>query len=280
MRGHRVQHGTLGDMNAVLKYPGAKWSLAEWIIGHFPSHHSYLEPFFGSGAVLFNKPQSCIETVNDLDGDVVNLFECIRRDPEKLGRIVYFTPYSRQEYEKTYTTDLPADPFDRAARFLLRCNQGYGFRTNEIRVGWKNDVQGRERAYAAKYWTDLPEIIAAAAERLRGVQIECRPALEVIRRFNFHNVLIYADPPYVISARSGGKKQYKHEMTDADHMELLEALKSHKGPVILSGYSSPIYDQELVNWHKETAHTTDQLSRRRQEVLWMNFEPSGQGSLF
>lgn len=267
-------------MNAVLKYPGAKWSLAEWIIDHFPAHHSYLEPFFGSGAVLFNKPQSSIETVNDMDGDVVNLFECIRRDPEKLGRIVYYTPYSRQEYEKTYTTVLPADPFDRAARFLLRCNQGYGFRTNEIRVGWKNDVQGRERAYAAKYWTDLPEIIAAAAERLRGVQIECRPALEVIRRFNFPNVLIYADPPYVLSARSGGKRQYKHEMTDADHMELLAVLKAHQGPVVLSGYASPMYDHELASWRMETVHTTDQLSRRRQEVLWMNFNPSGQQSLF
>lgn len=267
-------------MNAVLKYPGAKWSLAERIIGHFPFHHSYLEPFFGSGAVLFNKPQSCIETVNDLDGDVVNLFECIRRDPEKLGRIVYFTPYSRQEYEKTYTTDIPADPFDRAARFLLRCNQGYGFRTNEIRVGWKNDVQGRERAYAAKYWTDLPEIIVAAAERLRGVQIECRPALEVIRRFNFPNVLIYADPPYVLSSRSGGKRQYKHEMTDADHMELLAALKAHQGPVVLSGYASPMYDHELVSWWKETVHTVDQLSRRREEVLWMNFEPEKQVRLF
>lgn len=77
----------------------------------------------------------------------------------------------------------------------MKCNQGYGFRTNEIRVGWKSDVAARERAYAAKYWTELPEIILQAAERLRGVQIECRPALEVIRRFNFTNVLIYADPP-------------------------------------------------------------------------------------
>ena len=267
-------------MNAVVKYPGAKWSLASWIIGHFPPHHSYLEPFLGSGAVLFTKERSAIETVNDLDGDVVNLFECIRRDPERLEQIVYSTPYSRQEYEKTYAPNLPKDPFDRAAQFLLRCNQGYGFRTNEIRVGWKSDIQGRERAYAAKYWTELPEIIAAAAERLRGVQIECRPALEVIRRFNFPNVLIYADPPYVISARSGGKKQYKHEMTDTDHMELLDALKAHKGPVILSGYASPMYDHELASWRKETVHTTNQLSRRRQEVLWMNFEPSGQECLF
>jgi len=159
-------------MNAVIKYPGAKWSLAPWIVSHLPPHHSYLEPFFGSGAVLFTKSRSNIETVNDLDSDVVNLFECIRRDPERLGWIIQYTPYSRQEFEKTYSSDIPADPFDRAARFLIRCNQGYGFRTNEIRVGWKNDVQGRERAYAAKSWTELPKVIAEVAERLRGVQIE------------------------------------------------------------------------------------------------------------
>ena len=260
-------------MNAILKYPGAKWSLAEWIIGCFPPHHSYLEPFFGSGAVLFNKPRSNIETVNDLDGDVVNLFECIRQDPEKLGRMVYYTPYSRQEYEKTYLPDLPADPFDRAARFLVRCNQGYGFRTNEIRVGWKNDVQGRERAYAAKNWIELPEVIAQAAERLRGVQIECRTAVDVIARFNAENVLIYCDPPYILSSRSGGKRQYKHEMTDADHEKLLTVLKEHRGPVLISGYPSKLYDQELRDWHRETATATDQLSRRREEVLWMNFDP-------
>lgn len=260
-------------MNAILKYPGAKWSIAEWIISHFPPHHSYLEPFFGSGAVLFRKARSNIETVNDLDGDVVNLFECIRRDPERLGRMVYYTPYSRREYERTYSQNVPADPFDRAARFLVRCNQGYGFRTNENRVGWKNDVQGRERAYAAKNWTELPEVIAQAAERLRGVQIECRPAVEVIRRFNALGVLIYCDPPYVLSSRSGGKRQYKHEMTDRDHEELLAALKVHKGPVLLSGYRSELYDRALTGWYREATISTDQLSRRREEVLWMNFEP-------
>ena len=260
-------------MNAVLKYHGAKWSLAEWIIDHFPPHHSYLEPFFGSGAVLFNKTRSHIETVNDLDGDVVNLFDCIRQDPEKLGRMVYYTPYSRQEYEKTYLPDLPSDPFARAARFLVRCNQGYGFRTNEILVGWKNDVQGRERAYAAKCWIDLPEVIAQAAERLRGVQIEHRPAGDVIARFNRENVLIYCDPPYILSSRSGGKRQYKHEMTDADHEELLAVLKAHRGPVLISGYPSELYDRELRDWRSETTTATDQLSRRRKEVLWMNFEP-------
>ena len=79
-------------MNAIIKYPGAKWSLAKWIVGQFPAHHSYLEPFFGSGAVLFNKPRSHIETVNDLDGDVVNFFRWIRDDPERLAKEIYWTP--------------------------------------------------------------------------------------------------------------------------------------------------------------------------------------------
>lgn len=153
-------------MNAVVKYPGAKWSLADRIISRFPPHHSYLEPFFGSGAVLFNKPRSHIETVNDLDGAVVNLFRCIREDPERLAREVYFTPYSREVHIESYQEAIPEDPFKYAIKFLVKCNQGYGFRTNEIRVGWKNDIAARERAYAARYWTDLPEIILATAERL------------------------------------------------------------------------------------------------------------------
>lgn len=148
-------------MTALLKNHGAKWSLAEWIISRFPPHHSYLEPFFGSGAVLFNKPRSNIETVNDLDGDVVNLFECIRRDPEKLGRMAYYTPYSRQEYERSCSREIPTDPFDRAARFLIRCNQGHGFRTNEIPGGLEERRAGpgaglRRQALGGIAGGDLP----------------------------------------------------------------------------------------------------------------------------
>ena len=267
-------------MKAILKYPGAKWSLAERIVSLLPPHHSYLEPFFGSGAVLFNKPRSHIEMVNDLDGYVVNLFRCIRENPERLAREVRFTPYSREVFEECYAAEGEDDAYLLAARFLIRCNQGYGFRTNENRVGWKNDIAARERAYAAKHWTELPELIFQAAERLRGVQIECRPALEVIHRFNAPNVLIYADPPYVLSSRSGGAKQYRHEMTDGDHLELLASLKAHSGPVILSGYASPLYDRELSGWRRLTMSATDQLSRRREEILWMNFTLPRQERLF
>jgi len=89
-------------MKAVCKYPGSKWSIVDWIISFFPPHHSYVEPFFGSGAVLFNKPRSCIETVNDLDGNVVNLFEWIKNNPEKLAHEIHYTPYARAVYEDAF----------------------------------------------------------------------------------------------------------------------------------------------------------------------------------
>ncbi len=105
-------------MRAIVKYPGSKWALARWIISHFPDHHSYLEPFFGSGAVLFNKPRSHIETVNDIDGQVINLFEWIRIDPERLAHEIYWTPYARQVYENA-CAEMPEDSLGRAVNFYI-----------------------------------------------------------------------------------------------------------------------------------------------------------------
>ncbi len=260
-------------MNAILKYPGSKWSIADWIISFFPEHHSYLDGFFGSGAVLFNKPRSNIETVNDLDGNVINLFEWIKKDPERLAHEIYFTPYARQVYEDAFAS-VPEDSLGKAVNFYIRLNMGHGFRTNGEKVGWKNDVQGREKAYAAQDWVNLPERIIQAAERLRGVQIENKPAVEVIKRFNSPKVLIYLDPPYVLNTRYG--KQYRYEMDDAGHEELIIVAKNHKGPVLISGYESELYNELLKDWHREETISYSQVCSKRKEILWMNFEPSGQ----
>ncbi len=259
-------------MKAIAKYPGSKWSLADWIISFFPEHHSYLEPFFGTGAVLFNKPRSNIETVNDLDGNVVNLFECIRSDPERLARAIYMTPYAREIYEKAFQ-DIPEEPFEKALNFYIRLNMGHGFRTNGEKVGWKNDVQGRERSYASQDWCNLPEKIMQAAERLRGVQIDNRPAAELIPRFNYKNVLIYCDPPYMLNTRHG--KQYKCEMTETEHKELLELLLKHKGSVVISGYETELYNNMLSDWSKYEKIAYSQVCSQKREVIWMNFVPSG-----
>ncbi len=257
-------------MKAILKYPGSKWSIAKWIIDFFPPHHSYLEPFFGSGAVLFNKQRSHIETVNDLDGNVVNLFEWIKRDPERLAHEIYYTPYARQVYDDAFSAE-PEDSFERAVNFYIRLNMGHGFRTNGEKVGWKNDIQGRERAYASQDWCKYPQKIPQAAERLRGVQIECRPAVELIERFNYPNVLIYNDPPYMLSTRHG--KQYRYELDDKRQNDLLDVLLAHKGPVILSGYDNVLYNDRLKGWHKEYTTCYSQVCSKKRETLWMNFEP-------
>lgn len=257
-------------MKAIMKYPGSKWSLSDWIIGMFPKHHSYLEPFFGSGAILFNKPRSDIETVNDLDGNVVNLFEWIKKDPERLAYEIYYTPYARQVYEDVFAS-VPENSFDRAVNFYIRLNMGHGFRTNGEKVGWKNDVQGRERAYASKDWCNLPGKIAQAAERLRGVQIDNRPALELIPRFNYGNVLIYCDPPYVLETRHG--KQYRCEMDVEDHEELLKLLLEHKGPVVISGYETELYNNMLAGWNRYETTAYSQVCSKKREIIWMNYDP-------
>lgn len=266
-------------MKAVIKYPGSKWSIANWIISFFPEHHSYLEPFLGSGAVLFNKPRSNIETVNDLDGEVVNLFEWIKKDPEKLAHEIYWTPYAREIYEKTYAKNVGGGSLQKAVRFYIRLNMGYGFRTNERKVGWKNDVQGREKAYASYDWVHLPEKIMQAAERLRGVQIENMPAVELMKRFNYKNVLVYLDPPYMPDVRNG--KQYRYEMySEESHEELLEIALQHKGPVLISGYDTSLYNDRLKDWYRSETTCYSQVCSKKKEVLWMNFQPQHQMSLF
>lgn len=255
-------------MNTLLNYPGAKWGMAKEIIALMPPHRSYLEPFFGSGAVLFNKPPSAIETVNDLDGDVINFFRVLREQPEKLAEMIYLTPYARDVFNDAHENRGDA-PLDRAYRFAIRSKMGHGFKTYQ-KTGFKIDVYARERSYCVSCWNRLPGDILDAAQRLKGVQIEQQNALDLIRKFNHDNVLIYADPPYLLNTRGG--KQYRHEMTEADHIELLDALKSHRGSVILSGYPSELYDRELHGWERITRKSYNQNSEQRTEVLWCNFE--------
>ena len=96
----------------------------------------------------------------------------------------------------------------------------------------------------------------------------------MIQKYNFEDVLIYADPPYLLSTRAG--KQYRHEMTEQDHEELLKALIGHKGPVVISGY-----DSEMQNWRKETKTSYAMSAKKRTEVIWCNRpEPWQQATMF
>lgn len=231
-------------LKSILKYPGAKNRLAPWICEYIPKHEVYLEPFAGSLAILFNKQRSHIETVNDLDGEIVNFFRILRDRGEELEHIIELTPFSRQEYKAAY--EVSEDELERVRRFAVRCWMGFGC-GNLYQNGFKSGKQAKS-PNPARAWGELSETMRLATKRLQGVQIENLPAVELIERYNTEDVFIYADPPYLHGTRKN--YLYKHEMTDANHKELLDVLVRHKGKVLLSGYDNDMYNNTLQGWNK------------------------------
>lgn len=257
-----------------MKYPGSKWTLAEWIIGEMPPHKSYLEPFFGSGAVFFNKMPVDYETINDRDSLVVNFFKVCRDRPEELARAVNLTPFSREEFFSIQEAaagqeiQLTGDEVEDARRFLVRCCQGFGSKLSD-RVGWKNTKQAKGPRNPL-IWSRLPDAIVEAAERLKNAQIENVDAIQLIKDYRDPDCLIYADPPYLGEVRKG-KRMYRVEMMKAEaHVELLDALILHPGPVILSGYDNQLYNDKLRGWRKETHIGRSNAGGTRYETLWIN----------
>jgi len=252
-----------------LRYPGSKWNIVDWIISFMPEHHAYLEPFIGGGSVLFSKKPVGYETINDLNGDVVNLFKVIREQPERLAEIVAYTPYSRAEFDMAWECSENIDELERARIFLVKCWQGFGARLSS-KPGWSCEVKpgGRYNSIVNR-WNRVPEAIMFATNRLKNVQIENMDAIKLIKRYQNDEILIYADPPYLSQTRTGGK-YYSNEMADDKHIELLETLKKHKGPVLLSGYDSDLYNNLLKGWTKKQLSTTTEKGQTRIETLWLN----------
>lgn len=257
----------------VIRYPGAKWQLASWIIDHIPTHHTYVEPFFGSGAVFFNKPVSPSEYINDLDGEVVHLFRTLREQPEALAAAIELTPWAREEYELSYDLADTTDPLERARRTIVRHWQAYGGTAHRgtYRSGWRHSgPQGGATKNVTRQWEGVPDRIRATAARLRHAQIECLPAVTLLGRINGPDVLAYVDPPYLGKTRKW-KRFYAAEMFDeASHTELLETLIDFQGLVLLSGYGNELYDDMLADWARVERRAAAEKGQERTEVLWIN----------
>ncbi|MBP3359923.1 MAG: DNA adenine methylase [Clostridia bacterium] len=253
-------------MKAILKYPGAKWKIGDWIIEHFPEHKVYVEPFFGSGAVFFKKKPSYIETINDVDGNIVNLFRVCREQPEELARAMNLTPFSREEFVDCYDMTV-GDAVERARRTLVRYHQSFGT-SNSSKRSWRN-VQTHSGPRCATMWNYLPDVITECCERLKNAQIENIDALKLIQRYDNENTLIYCDPPYLQKLRK--RNMYANDLTEAQHIELLDTLKLSKSMVIISGYDNDLYNEALSDWRTDTKQTTVQMGLHRMEKIWMNF---------
>jgi DNA adenine methylase len=259
-----------------IRYHGAKFRLAPWIIKHFPPHYRYVEPFGGAAGVLLQKPRCYAEVYNDLDGNIVNFFRVLR-DPEQRAALLeqlVLTPYARDEFDLAWEpTD---DPIESARRLCVRAQMGFGSSgATKGTTGFRIDTK---RAYstAQDLWAEYPDQLTAVGVRLSGVLIENKPALEVMTNHDAPNTLHFVDPPYVLSTRtldSAGRGYYRHEMTDDDHAELLKLLKSLQGMVIITGYETDLYRDTLRDWRVESTSARISAGRGtklRTEMLWMN----------
>jgi DNA adenine methylase len=254
-------------MTAILRYFGGKVLMARKIIGLFPSHDAYIEPYAGGAAVLLAKPRCKLEVYNDLDGDVVNLFRVLREHRDALAEAVALTPFARAEHELAYQPC--SNPIERARRTLIRSHFGFGSNGIHKPTGFR--AAGlRSGLLPVHNWTTIPDAIKETAERLRGVVIENRPALQVMATHDSPTALFYVDPPYLHDTRDRTSR-YEHEMTGEEHGAMLQALLGLKGRVILSGYASPLYDDALTGWRRIELKAHADGKRDRVEVLWCNF---------
>lgn len=258
---------------------GGKFAHLDWLLPLLPTCHHYVEPFGGSAAVLLNREPSPIETYNDLYGEVVNFFQVLRDEPDELIRAIGLTPFSREEFAIALEIDASLPRLERARRFYVRARQVRTGLAQTASLGrWANckNTSRAGMAGAVSRWLgavrDLPEI----AERLLRVQIENRPALDVIKLYDSPTTLFYCDPPYVHETR-GDSKAYSNEMTDDQHRELAEVLNNVQGMVAISNYDCDLMNElyPAPKWEKyiSEARTIHSTKDKRVEVLWVNYDP-------
>ncbi len=262
---------------------GGKFSHLDWLLPLLPSCHHYCEPFAGSGAVLLNRAPSPVETYNDLDGEVVNFFRVLRTQKDALIEAIGLTPFSREEFSLACELAPDVDTLERARRFYVRARQVRTGLAQTASVGrWANckDTSRAGMSGVVSRWLGGVEKLPDIADRLLRVQIENRPAIDVIRLYDGKDTFFYCDPPYLHETR-GDNKAYGFEMSNDEHRALAETLNSIQGKVAVSNYDYALMDElfPASRWRKiyspeKTIHSTKD---KRQEVLWVNYDLSGQG---
>ncbi len=260
---------------------GGKFSHLSWLLPLLPECHHYCEPYAGSGAVLLNRDSSPIETYNDLDGEVCNFFRVLREQKEQLVEAIGLTPFSREEFSIACEFVADLQPLERARRFYVRARQVRTGLAQRASLGrWANCKQTSRAGMSGvvSRWLGAIDMLPEIAERLIRVQIENRPAVDVIALYDSSDTLFYCDPPYIHDTR-GDSKAYGNEMSDEDHAELAATLSSVNGKVALSNYDCDLMDAlyRQPEWRKiiipeRTNHAT---KGKRTEVLWTNYDPQG-----
>lgn len=252
-------------------YYGGKQRLAGAIVSMLPPHTHYVEPFAGGLSVLLAKTPARLETVNDVDGDLMHFWRILRDRPAELTRACALTPHSRME--RNLALDRPADldDIERARRIWVCLAEG---RTGTLRrTGWRFDAADFAHASMPSRLDGYVRRMEAVAHRLRGVSLESRHALDVIDAYGKgRRTLLYVDPPYLGEVRN---RNYRNEMTSPnEHRDIAEALRRCAATVVVSGYPSHLYDTDLYpDWYRITLTTSTSQGgtwKTKTEVLWSN----------
>jgi DNA adenine methylase len=257
---------------------GGKYSHLDWLLPFLPACGHYCEPFAGSGAVLLNREPSPVETYNDLDGEVVNFFRVLREQKEKLIEAISLTPFSREEFALACEVNPSMSEFERARLFFVRARQVRTGLAQKASLGrWANckNTSRSGMSGVVSRWLGGIENLEFIAERLLRVQIENRPALEIIDLYDSAETLFYCDPPYIHETR-GDISSYGFEMDNSSHEALATKLNNIEGLVAISNYDCDLMNDlyPSTKWFKhysepKTIHSTKD---KRQEVLWSNYD--------
>lgn len=256
----------------ILRYHGGKFNLADWIIGTFPRHRVYVEPYGGAASVLLQKARAYGEVYNDLDGEIVNLFKVVRDRGDELISVLKLTPFARTEYRESF--EVSEDTVEQARRTVMRSMMGFGSNAlcRNSQSGFRSN-SNRSGTTPAHDWSNYPDCLKGIIERLRGVVIENRDAEGLMFQHDSHETLHYCDPPYVHGTRSPkvhGHHGYTYEMTDAQHEQMAETLNQLKGMVIVSGYACELYGRLFDGWRSVERTALADGAKERTEVLWFN----------
>ena len=264
-------------VKAPFGYYGAKQRLARRIVEALPPHNAWVEGFCGSAALTLAKRPVPIEVINDLDGQIVNLFKQLRTNSKALCEAVALTPYAREEFELARGDAENLDPLEQARRFLVATMMTVNATIGTSRCGFsfsQSYVRGGREARVNR-WYNLPTRLEKVVERLRGVRVENRDACELMRMFvDRPATLVYLDPPYYTKREHG----YVIDANDRSfHEDLLSECLKARCMLLISSYQNDLYDDTLTpekGWAKSTieTHTRDTTGKdyARTEFLWMN----------
>jgi DNA adenine methylase len=257
-----------------LRIYGGKARLAAQIAAHLPAHTTYVEPFGGMGSVLLAKRPSAREVLNDRDDAVAAFWRVLRDRPDELCLAVRLTPFARSEADLAGAPAAGLPDLELARRLVVLAGQTQHGAVATCQPGWRFETGRARRPHNVGAWVALPERLAALADRLRRVELEHDDGFAVVARFDGPGTCLYVDPPYPEATRGKrwATKGYRHELTDADHVRLAEALQGIAGVAVVSGYDGPLYDALYTRrgWRSVPLGATDQAGTARPETLWFH----------